>query len=219
MRKTRQPGFTLVELLVAITIAVVLAGAVYATLSAGLKSREKGNTIAQNDQIARSILDQIQHDLLTASVSSSSSISSTSWVFTATASTMGNGSTYTDSLQFVATDQGIDWTATPMSDEAFITYGIGTVQSVTTPNTNLVGLVRTVNRHITTPGSSDTTSQLVSQSVVSLHFQYYDGTQWTPDWTETGTLPQAVQITVGIQDAQTPNLVDWYTDEIRLPKA
>lgn len=109
-----------------------------------------------------------------------------------------------------------------MSDEAFINYAMGTVSSIASmnaPSTNLTGLVRTVNRHITSPGSTDTTIQLVSQTVVSLHFQYYDGTQWTPDWPDSGTLPQAVQVTVGIQDASTPNLVDWYTDEIRLPKA
>ncbi len=217
MRKIRQYGFTLIELLAAITIALVLASAIYATLSAGLKSREKGNTIAQNNQIARSVMELMQHDLLTASVSSIS----TTWAFNANASSMGNGSTYTDSLEFVATDQGIDWSSSPLpcSDEAFITYAMGTVPSIATPNINVTGLVRTVNRHITTPTSTDTTSQLVSQSVVSLHFLYYDGTQWDTDWSVTTTLPQAVQITIGIQDAKTPSLVDWYTSEIRLPKA
>jgi general secretion pathway protein J len=201
-------GFTLIELLLAITITVILGSAIYETLSVGLHAKNKGNVIADKNQMARSILDTIRTDLLTASVSSTTP----SWQFTAT--TYANGSIYQDSVQFVVTNQAVDWTVSGNSDEAIIKYAIDTV-----PNTNTIGLLRTVNRHITDPESTDLSYQLISTDVKSIHFQYSSDTTWVDDWTDTSNLPKAVNITIAIPDPEINDRLNWFSTSIRLPKA
>ena len=208
MKNDRQNGFTLVELITAITIAMILATAIYGTLSAGINSKKKGNEIAEKNQIARAIFDQIRSDLLTASVSSTTP----TWTFTATS--LSNGTIYQDSVQFISTDQYVDWSAAGVSDEAIIRYAIDTV-----PNSTTIGLMRTVNRHITDPESTDLSYQLISEDVMSLHLQYYDGTEWLSEWADTSILPKAISITMGIRDQKNPELLNWYTTSLRLPKA
>jgi prepilin-type N-terminal cleavage/methylation domain-containing protein len=208
MIKSSKSGFTLVELIAAITIALILGTAVYGTLSGGINSKKKGNSIAEKNQIVRGIFDQIRTDLYSISMSSTTP----SWTFTA--STLNEGSTYYDSVQFVTTNQSVDWAAPPSSDEAVITYAINTV-----PNTNTIGLMRTVNRHITDLVSTDLNYQMISQDVLSLHFQYYDGTQWVGEWTDTSIIPKAIMITMGIRNYENPTTLNWYTTSVRLPKA
>ncbi|MCX7918043.1 MAG: prepilin-type N-terminal cleavage/methylation domain-containing protein [bacterium] len=200
-------GFTLIELLLAITIAVIVGSAIYGTLAAGLKSKQKGMVIAEKNQRARVILDTIRNDLLTASVSSTTP----SWQFTAT--TYSDGSIYQDSIQFISTNQPIDWTVSGISDEAIIKYAIDTV-----PNTNTVGLLRIVNRHITDPESTDINYQLISTEVKSLRFQFANDTTWVSEWTDTTILPKAVMITIATPDIETPQMLNWFTTAIRLPK-
>jgi len=201
-------GFTLIELLTAIIIAVVLASAVYETLNAAIKSNKKGIDVSQKNQIARVAMQQITNDLLSASVSSTTP----SWAFTAT--TQSVGSTYMDSLVFYVTNQYVDWDLTAVSDEAIIQYSMDTI-----PGTNDMGLIRVTNRHVTDPDSTDTTMDVLSQDVLSLHFQYYDGTNWTDDWTNTASLPQMVMITMAIRDDNSLAGMDLFTTSVRLPKA
>jgi general secretion pathway protein J len=201
-------GFTLIELLTAIIIAIVLASAVYETLNAAIKSNKKGIDVSQKNQIARVAMQQITNDLLSASVSSTTP----SWAFTAT--TQSVGSTYMDSLVFYVTNQYVDWDLTAVSDEAIIQYSMDTI-----PGTNDMGLIRVTNRHVTDPDSTDTTMDVLSQDVLSLHFQYYDGTNWTDDWTNTASLPQMVMITMAIRDDNSLAGMDLFTTSVRLPKA
>jgi general secretion pathway protein J len=208
MKPKPRSGFTLIELLLAITITVILGSAIYETLSVGIKSKNKGNVLAEKNQMARSILDTIRNDLLTASVSSTTP----SWQFTAT--TYANGSIYQDSIQFVVTNQAVDWTVSGNSDEAIIKYAIDTV-----PNTNTIGLLRTVNRHVTDSESTDLSYQLISTDVQSLHFQYSNDTAWVTDWTDASILPKAVSITIAIPDPEVIDKLNWFTTSIRLPKA
>jgi general secretion pathway protein J len=208
MKPKPRSGFTLIELLLAITITVILGSAIYETLSVGIKYKNKGNVIADKNQMARSILDTIRNDLLTVSVSSTTP----SWQFTAT--TYANGSIYQDSIQFVVTNQAVDWTVSGNSDEAIIKYAIDTV-----PNTNTIGLLRTVNRHVTDSESTDLSYQLISTDVQSLHFQYSNDTAWVTDWTDASILPKAVSITIAIPDSEVANKLNWFTTSIRLPKA
>jgi len=201
-------GFTLIELLLAITITVILGSAIYGTLAVGLNAKNKGNVIADKNQMARSILDTIRNDLFTASVSSTTP----SWQFTTT--TFSSGSIYQDTIQFIATNQPIDWTVSGNSDEAIIKYAIDTI-----PNTNIIGLLRTVNRHITDVESTDLNYQLISTDVQSLHFRYSNDTAWVDEWTDTSILPKAVSITIAIPDPEVNEKLDWFTTSIRLPKA
>lgn len=200
-------GFTLIELLLAITITVILGSAIYETLAVGLNAKKKGNVIADKNQMARSILDTIRSDLFTASVSSTTP----SWQFTAT--TYSSGSIYQDTLQFYVTNQPIDWTVSGTSDEAIIKYAIDTV-----PNTNTIGLLRTVNRHVTDPDSTDLNYQLISTDVKSLHFQYSNDTAWVTEWTDATILPKAVSITIAMPDPELTDKLNLFTTAIRLPK-
>jgi prepilin-type N-terminal cleavage/methylation domain-containing protein len=209
MKNRHSHGFTLVELLTAIVIAVVIASAIYETLSIGLKSKKKGVDISEKNQIARVIFDNLRADLLSCSVSSTTP----SWSFSGTM--VSSGSTYQDTLQFVTLNQSVDWNTTAQSDESFVKYAIDT-----TPTNNKVGLIRIINRHVTDPDSTDLDYQFISGDVVSLHFQYYDGSSWLEEWmTDTTILPKMVSITMAVKDPNSVEGIEWYSTWIRLPKA
>jgi prepilin-type N-terminal cleavage/methylation domain-containing protein len=206
--RTTYNGFTLIELITAMTIAVILASAIYGTLSAGLNSSKQGYKIAEQNQIYRVVLDIVRDDLISASVSSTTP----SWAFIATS--LSSGSTYQDSVEFISINQSIDWSVTGQSDEAIIKYAIDTM-----PNTPFIGLIRITNRYITYPESETLNYQMVSKDIRSLDFKYYDGTEWVEEWVDTTILPKAVQITIGLQDSNDPEKLNWYTTSVRLPKA
>lgn len=204
----KKNGFTLIELLAAITIALILIGAVYETLNAAIKSKEKGTLISERNQKARIILGMIREDL----ESSSLSKATPSWSFTAT--TYSTGSVYKDTLKFIALNQTVDWDSTGQSDEAVILYSIDT-----NPNTGDIGLLKTVNRQITSPDSENLEYQMISKDINSLHFQYYDGSEWLDEWTSTDKLPKMVSITIGMPDESSPDGYKEFVSTLRLPKA
>ncbi len=204
----KKNGFTLIELLAAITIALILIGAVYETLNAAIKSKEKGTLISERNQKARIILGMIREDL----ESSSLSKATPSWSFTAT--TYSTGSVYKDTLKFIALNQTVDWDSTGQSDEAVILYSIDT-----NPNTGDIGLLKTVNRQITSPDSENLEYQMISKDINSLHFQYYDGSEWLDEWTSTDKLPKMISITIGMPDESSPDGYKEFVSTLRLPKA
>ncbi len=204
----KKNGFTLIELLAAITIALILIGAVYETLNAAIKSKEKGTLISERNQKARIILGMIREDLESASLSKATP----SWSFTAT--TYSTGSVYKDTLKFIALNQTVDWDSTGQSDEAVILYSIDT-----NPNTGDIGLLKTVNRQITSPDSENLEYQMISKDINSLHFQYYDGSEWLDEWTSTDKLPKMISITIGMPDESSPDGYKEFVSTLRLPKA
>ena len=200
-------GFTLIELLTAMIIALVLATAIYETLNAGVKSNRKGNLLSRKNQTARLVMDFIESDLMTVSLSSSYP----NWTFTAT--TYSEGSMYQDTLEFIAMNQVIDWNIGPTSDSMIVRYAMDTM-----PDTGKTGLIRVVNPYVTYPESENVSWQMISPDVVSLHFQYYDGSEWLEEWTDTAALPKQISITIGITDDNSDEGVAWYTTSLRLPK-
>jgi prepilin-type N-terminal cleavage/methylation domain-containing protein len=204
----KKNGFTLIEILAAITIAIILLGAVYETLNVAIKSKEKGIAISERNQKARVILGMIKEDLESASLSDRTP----SWTFTAT--TYSTGSIYKDSLVFYALNQPVNWDSTGRSDEAIIQYSIDT-----NPDTGEIGLLKTINRQVTTPASETLEYLTLSKDINSLHFEYYDGSEWEDEWTETRKLPSMVRVTLGMLDKSSPDGYKEFVSTIRLPKA
>lgn len=64
--KTRQPGFTLAEILLALTVSALLMAAIAAAMHASLTSYKNNEQLAAVTQTARSILNRMSRDIRTA---------------------------------------------------------------------------------------------------------------------------------------------------------
>ena len=81
------------------------------------------------------------------------------------------------------------------------------------------GLKRTSQRILAAPTAEEGVqidATLITPHIKFLFFQYYDGTQWRPDWTEGG-LPLAVEVTMGYQhlpeDAEAEEYAEMFPDD------
>src|SRR5262245_38153034 len=64
MRKRRRPGYTLLEILLALAIAVLLLGAVYTFVGYQLRQAQAGRDLVEQTTLARALLDRMAGDVL-----------------------------------------------------------------------------------------------------------------------------------------------------------
>ncbi len=183
----RMNGFTLVELLMAVTIsALVLTGA-FISLSVVLQAYKEQAGKASTNDIARLILDRMRKDLQSAYYSPHED--RTRFV----GMDEQNGAFATDTLTFISTINNPTEMGGGTSDLTEIQYFIDLDSS--TPEKWLV------RRYDPTPDIDPFSGgqiSLLGPKVVHLDLLYFDGEMWWPEWDSTSDLPIAVYITLGI---------------------
>lgn len=202
-RPRRRAAYTLLELILAMLIGMMLMLALYIMLSAQLSNAQKGRDSIREATVVRAVLATIADDIAVClctydpqkSVASSSSGTASAMAAQATASTA------------VIFNYGIE------GDDSSLTLNISPVpreqlapdklrlDTATLPNPNVSGLRRTAywaveglgllkyERTDVTNSDLDTwfldqdQAKRIAPEVKSISFQYWDGTQWTPNWT------------------------------------
>lgn len=193
-------GFTLLELLVALVIFATVIAAAYSLFDTSRSLVTRAEFRSQLFQSARTALQSIEDDVRGATMSGST--------FDVGFIGLNSGSEKEPlaRLQVVSvnryTGASRDINQPPPVfgiDSAMVQYWIETDK--TKP---AYGLVRDRPLELTPlngPVQRDSDTVEISRDVVYLNFRYYDGTQWLDSWdsTQTGTLPQAVEVTVFVQ--------------------
>jgi general secretion pathway protein J len=188
-------GFTLLEMLLAVTLLAVVMAAGYALLSTGLSARR---TIDRADAEGRSLnlaVDLIARDL--AAALPPGGLLAGSFV--------GDDEPGGDELTLHASLAGNDDPdAEPRGDVARVAFRLET------DATGQAMLVREVVRNLLATREVDGEVQPLCRNVADFQLAYHDGAQWLDQWDSTlqaNALPQAVRVTLSIR-ARAPDPTD-----------
>jgi type II secretion system protein J len=192
--QTKKEGFTLLEILISITLLTVILGAVYSSFFTTKEAIEKFDTVAMKYQEARTALDQIRREIEAAFI--------------------------TDRLQEEKSDENIPnfiiedrdifgKNASRMSLTAFSFRGTGIqrVAYITIPENNGLKLLKTVSP-VTLYSENDTISPNkvytsdILQGIEAFTVETFYNNKWVRTWNakEIGTLPENIRITIEFSD-------------------
>jgi type II secretion system protein J len=200
-KRTTHSGFTLLELLLAITMAAILSVSLYATLNTAIKARRTAMSTVQTTRAGAVAMDLICHDLesvvrpMTQTQLNDGSIS-LNGVFQG--SHRGGTGSETDDLLFHTIQY--DPTADPNDPLA---EGTREVEFYLSTQTNPPSLVRRVNRNLLAQTQSNGDEEVLCHNIRGFAVQYFDGQQWQTDWDSTQNgevLPFAVRVTLTMLD-------------------
>src|SRR5262245_36450222 len=227
-RPRRRAAYTLLELILAMLIGMLLMLALYVMLSAQLTNAQKGRDSIREATVVRAILATIADDIAVSlgtydpqkSVASSSSGTNSAMASQATASTTppfnygieGDDSTLTLNISPVPREQlapdklRLDTTTVPtVSGLRRTTYwvveGLGLLKYERTDVTN---------SDLDNWFPDQDQAKRIAPEVKSISFQYWDGTQWTQNWTSYDPTsdspplgpPAGIEITITMNPTQ-----------------
>jgi type II secretory pathway pseudopilin PulG len=229
--RSRQSSFTLLELLVALALTVTLTSSLYVCFRVAFKGQDHAEAALAPARTALYALELLRLDLDSAMVPDNvlagpfegTPAGETPAVTSQTAN-LGIGSTvattansYGDTLTFyscaqepespyVALAQASGRTPNPTSptsvacDIRMVTYSLVPQPNDTTGTLFL--LQRSITTNLLAPEAPLPVLDNICENVLALNFQYFDGTNWWPNWDSTqqeNTLPTAVQVTLQLQ--------------------
>jgi prepilin-type N-terminal cleavage/methylation domain-containing protein len=213
--KTRSiRGFSLLELLAAMSLMVVIASCLYSSLRTGFNGRRIGLIAVEPGSVALNIIEMMKQDFY-GTVSPAAKLGGG---FVGTDSRFGQDDT--DSVVFYTTSVPANSSTASVASTANFSSRNNTTTAVSTVNTRLVGgvakvefalvdneqqptyrLVRRVTTNLLSDKEEDPEEQVLCRSVKSLNFRFYDGNDWVDEWDSTAdanSLPLAVEVEIAI---------------------
>jgi type II secretion system protein J len=190
-RSSSNSGFTLLEVLVAMSLTVVLTGALYAALSASFRSRRIAEEALEPARRASATLTIIESDLEAACAP----VGILAGPFTAHDTLGGNGQP-ADTLLFHAMT-GEPSRHIPPSPIERIEYGIEEDSL-----SNSYVLVRRTTLNLLSPETPEPLVDVLCRRVRSFDVTYFDGLDWIENWdstTQGNVLPLAIAMTLVLE--------------------
>jgi len=191
-RRAKQEAFTLLELLVAMTLMVVAASCLYSALYTGFKARRSALSAVEPTALAINAIELLKQDIY--GVLPPTGV--LAGAFLGIDSIGANGMD-SDSLEF--------YTTHIYADENHPTGGLGKIELALEEDTDddreNYRLVRRVTSNLLPPRTIEAEDQVLCRNVTSLNLSYFDGEGWVEEWDSTAdanSLPLAVQIDIKI---------------------
>lgn len=216
-------GFTLIELIAALSIFLVIITASYALFDGGRRLAVRGELHAKRFQAARAAFRALETDLRGVFAGGSYD---TGFV----GKSGGTNELPTDSLDFVGFNNqprlatpATATTAEPPPkdiDISRVAYSIDDDSS--TPASGLVRLRTRLVAEVVTVKDPTEGLEEVGADVVGVKFRYYDGTAWVETWDSVtgGTHPKAVEITLHVRSVQRDQQeIEVFSTKVFLPIA
>ncbi len=173
----RRRGFTLLELLLAMTMSATIAGTLAASLYVAYRARNSANRAVESSRVLRATGDLVRRDL-------NNSLPPNGIL-------AGSFLGYADSMNFFCS--GAERKALTQGDIKQVEYAIAA--DPTDPARN--DLVRRVTTNLLAPVQEQPPDELVCRDVREFALTYYDGTTWNDTWDSTehnNLLPLVVQM-------------------------
>jgi len=189
-RRAQQTAFTLLEMLVALTLMGLLATGLYASLWTGLRAQRSVQAALKPVRAAGLALQFVSHGL-------GSALPPTGVLagpFVGQDATDSGTGKETDTMTwFAAAGQPTQGA----SDVVELTLAITSVE-----NTGERVLALGQIRNLLAPTEQEPTQEILCRGVVSLNLRYFDGSDWVDEWESTAyddTLPAAVEVSLAIE--------------------
>ncbi len=200
MRNTRA-GFTLMEILLAMTLMAMLAGTLYASLHIGFRARDSIQAALDETNAGELALDLVRRDFCEA-LPPKGILAGT---FMGNDEQWDNGRD-ADNMSFYACANTLD---EPFGscDVIHVVIGLGTDDDGT------VCLVRRTTTNLLATEVPEPDVEVLCRNVRALNLRYFDGTDWLDSWDSTqegDELPLAVELTMELKPrkGQTSDTLD-----------
>jgi len=203
-RTISRRGFTLIELIVAMSIVAIMAVSLYASVRIAFKAQDAAERAIEPSRTAELAMEFIRLDLDNATPPAGNN----GQIALATGKLRGDfmGSDGTDN-NHDSDDLNFYTTADAAEHES----ANGEVKQVefliTTPqNSNERALVRRVTRNLLSALVPTPDEEVLCRGVVGFNLRYYDGTTWQDTWDSTAVnnaLPTAVEVTIELERPNT----------------
>ena len=211
--RSSRSAFTLLELVVAMTLVAIMAATLFASMRIALRARSSAEVAIEPARTSGHVMDFLREDFQNAVPPPASSSNTGTTGTTATVAAAGATSTTVLTLaqDFVGVEGG------DFDDLVFYTtasgprhaYGDGEIKRVelvvlTPDGSNDRVLVRRVISNLLSPSSIalNPDDEVLCRGVIGFNLRYYDGSSWLDNWDSTqqsGELPAAVEVTIGLQ--------------------
>jgi type II secretion system protein J len=212
----RQPrAFTLLELLVAMSLMVVVAACLYTALYTGFRARRSALAAVEPTFQAVNAIEFVKRDV--AGILPLDGVLAEAFLGTNDRSSKGEDSDY---VEFYTTNIHAD------TDE--LVGGLGKIalmlEADTDEDRENYRLIRRITRNLLSPKDIDPEEQVLCRNVTALNLRYFDGDGWLDEWDSTAdanSLPLAMEVDIQLAygtangkatpQAQTRRLVQSFT--------
>lgn len=185
----RDAGFSLLELILAMTLAAMLSLTLYGSLNTAFKARRRAEAAVQPARMGSILADLIGRDFDSALPPTGILAGPFVGVHQLQAGAAA------DTVQFYSIGSDPDRLDQPLSE------GIRRIELTVRTDISPPALVRRVTRNLLAPVEQQPQEQILCRPVRSFAVRYYDGYFWQQDWDSTqmnNTLPLAVELTVEV---------------------
>jgi len=193
-------GFTLLELLVAMTLMTVVAACLYTSLYTGFRARRSAESAVNPTITVANAIQILKQDILGA-VPANGILAG---AFLGVDSQDGQDSD-SDSMTLYTTHIQSNGVTNTAYDNKLV-GGIGMIELAIVKESDSENdkckLVRRVTTNLLSPRTVEPEEQVLCRNVRSLNIQYFDGFSWLDEWDSTAhndTLPQAINIDLQIE--------------------
>ncbi|MFH1716302.1 MAG: GspJ family type II secretion system protein [Planctomycetota bacterium] len=190
-------AFTLLELLVAMSLMVVTAACLYTALYTGFKARRSALSAVEPTALAINAVELLKQDIY--GVLPPGGVLAGAFLGTDSTGVKGVDA---DSLEF--------YTTQVYADNDHPVGGLGKIELVLEEDTDEdrtnYRLMRRVTTNLLSPRAVDPEEQVLCRNVTSLNLRYFDGESWLDEWDSTAdanSLPLAVEIEIQIAGSPT----------------
>lgn len=193
---TRRPdlsrGFTLLELLVAMSLMVVAASCLYTALHTGFRARRSAMAAVEPTAQAINAIELIKQDVV--GVIPIDGILAESFIGISSQGGTGDAADY---VTF--------YTTQAYADDDELVGGISKIELVLEEDTDEdrenFRLVRKITSNLLSPRNIDPTEQVLCRNVKALNLRYFDGDSWYDEWDSTAdsnSLPLAMEVEIEV---------------------
>lgn len=186
--KHGQRAFTLLELLVAMTIMSIIGASLYTSLHLAFRVRDSAEAAVEKARALEIAMSLIKEELSSAMPPSGV----LAGAFEGEDGQDADGDD-ADTLSFYSSDH------VPEEDEIACDVRKVEIEMVEREGSDEKVIVRGITTNLLSPKTLDPDAEILCGGVASLNFRYYDGSDWQDDWASgdnDNTLPEAVEITV-----------------------
>jgi len=190
-------AFTLLELLVAMSLMVVTAACLYTALYTGFRARRSALSAVEPTALAINAVELLKQDIYGVLPPGDA----LAGAFLGTDST-GIKGVDADSLEF--------YTTHIYADNDHPVGGLGKIELLleedTDENRTNYKLLRRITTNLLSPRGVDPEEQVLCRNVTALDLRYFDGESWLDEWDSTAdanSLPLAVEIEITIAGSST----------------